>query len=113
MTCWSVLFPTESVHRTVIVYTRPLPFPARSALRLAVRSPVISQSGAVSPSPSPFSGSLLAIEMIWQVAYADGRLDSHEDYLVHKLATLLRLDHKQLIEAKLKILHGDFGGKSD
>jgi uncharacterized tellurite resistance protein B-like protein len=35
--------------------------------------------------------------------YADGKLDKHEDYLVHKLANLLRLTHKQLIEAKLKV----------
>jgi len=43
------------------------------------------------------------IEMIWHVAYADGNLDKHEDYLVHKLAKLLRLTHKQLIDAKLKV----------
>ena len=44
------------------------------------------------------------IEMVWQIVYADGRLDKHEDYLVHKLAKLLRLTHKQLIDAKLKII---------
>jgi len=43
------------------------------------------------------------VEMVWDVVYADGRLDKHEDYLVHKLATLLRLTHKQLIDAKLKV----------
>jgi uncharacterized tellurite resistance protein B-like protein len=43
------------------------------------------------------------IEMFWKVAYADGKLDSHEDYLLHKLAELLRLSHTQLIEAKLKV----------
>jgi uncharacterized tellurite resistance protein B-like protein len=43
------------------------------------------------------------IETIWMVIYADGRLEKHEDYLVHNLANLLRLDHKQLIDAKLKI----------
>ncbi len=43
------------------------------------------------------------IEIIWKVAYADGKLDKHEDYLVHKLAQLLRLDHTRLIEAKLKV----------
>jgi uncharacterized tellurite resistance protein B-like protein len=43
------------------------------------------------------------IENVWEIVYADGRLDKHEDYLVHKLANLLRLDHKQLIEAKLKV----------
>jgi uncharacterized tellurite resistance protein B-like protein len=47
------------------------------------------------------------IELVWKIAYTDGKLDKHEDYLVHKLAKLLRLTHKQLIEAKLKIIHGD------
>jgi len=46
------------------------------------------------------------LEMIWKIVYTDGRLDKHEDYLVHKLAKLLRLSHKQLIDAKLKIRHG-------
>ncbi|MEJ2363885.1 MAG: TerB family tellurite resistance protein [Deltaproteobacteria bacterium] len=45
------------------------------------------------------------IEMVWQIIYTDGTLDKHEDYLVHKLANLLRLSHEQLIEAKLKVLH--------
>ena len=44
------------------------------------------------------------IETIWRVAYADGHLDKHEDYLVHKLARLLRLTHDQLIAAKLKVI---------
>ena len=47
------------------------------------------------------------IETVWQVIYADGRLDKHEDYLVHKLAKLLRLSHKELIDAKLKIIHSE------
>ncbi len=42
------------------------------------------------------------IESIWQVIYADGRLDKYEDYFVHKLAGLLHVDHKDLITAKLK-----------
>ena len=45
------------------------------------------------------------IETVWQVIYTDGRLDKHEDYLVHKLAKLLRLSHQQLIDAKLKVLY--------
>ncbi len=43
------------------------------------------------------------IETVWSVAYCDGKLEKHEDYLVHKLAKLLRLTHKQLIDAKLKV----------
>jgi uncharacterized tellurite resistance protein B-like protein len=46
------------------------------------------------------------VEMLWRVVYADGKLDEHEDYLVHKLARLLRLSHKQLIAAKLKVSKG-------
>ncbi|MFQ5901360.1 MAG: TerB family tellurite resistance protein [Thermodesulfobacteriota bacterium] len=49
------------------------------------------------------------IEMIWKVVYTDKRLDKHEDYLVHKLAKLLRLSHKELIDAKLKVLRGSEG----
>lgn len=45
------------------------------------------------------------IETIWQLAYADGKLDKHEDYLMHKLTNLLNLPHKHLIDAKLKVLH--------
>ena len=47
------------------------------------------------------------MELIWKVVYADGQLDQHEDYLVHKVAKLLRLAHSQLIEAKLKVLGKD------
>jgi uncharacterized tellurite resistance protein B-like protein len=50
---------------------------------------------------------LKVIETVWKVAYSDGRLDQHEDYLVHKVAKLLRLSHKQLIDTKLKVLNND------
>jgi uncharacterized tellurite resistance protein B-like protein len=45
------------------------------------------------------------METVWRVAYMDGRLDKHEDYLMHKLANLLRLTHKELIDAKIRVLH--------
>ena len=44
------------------------------------------------------------IEMIWGVIYADGHLDQYEDHLAHKLATLLGLNHRQLIDAKVKVV---------
>ena len=46
---------------------------------------------------------LRIIKTVWRIAYTDGKLDKYEDYLVHKIAKLLRLTHKQLIEAKLKV----------
>jgi uncharacterized tellurite resistance protein B-like protein len=44
------------------------------------------------------------VELLWRLVYADGKLDAHEDYLMHKLGKLLRLQHRQLIAAKLKVL---------
>ncbi|MBN1832956.1 MAG: TerB family tellurite resistance protein [Deltaproteobacteria bacterium] len=44
------------------------------------------------------------IRIVWEIAYADGKLEKHEDYLLHKLAELLHLTHKQLIDAKLSVL---------
>ena len=47
------------------------------------------------------------IERLWRIVYVDGKMDEHEHYLMNKLSNLLRLSHKQLIDAKLKVLHGD------
>jgi uncharacterized tellurite resistance protein B-like protein len=41
------------------------------------------------------------IEMLWQVAYADGRLDPHEEHLLRKLAGLLYIPEADFIRAKL------------
>ena len=43
------------------------------------------------------------VEELWRVIYADGSLDAHEDYLIHKLARLLNLTNRQLIDAKIKV----------
>lgn len=47
------------------------------------------------------------MENIWRVIYADGRLDKYEDHIVHKLALILHVPHKTMIDAKLKYLPGD------
>jgi len=44
------------------------------------------------------------VELLWRVIYEDGRLDRYEDHLVHRIASLLNLTHKQLIDAKLKAM---------
>ena len=46
------------------------------------------------------------METLWRIVYVDGKLDKYEDYLMHKMELLLRLSHRQLIDAKKKILHG-------
>ncbi len=52
------------------------------------------------------------VEEIWRVVYADGKLDGHEDYLMHKFRKLLNLTHKQLIDAKVKVLDESRGSAS-
>ncbi len=42
------------------------------------------------------------IEMLWQVAYADGRVDQYEEHLLRKLAELLYVSQEDYIRAKLK-----------
>ena len=46
------------------------------------------------------------VETLWRIVYVDGKMDQHEHYLMNKLKNLLRLSQKQLIDAKLKVLHG-------
>jgi uncharacterized tellurite resistance protein B-like protein len=46
------------------------------------------------------------IERLWQIVYVDGKMDQYEHYLMNKVSNLLDLSHKQLIDAKLKVLHG-------
>lgn len=45
---------------------------------------------------------LAVMESVWRVIHIDGRLEGHEDHFAHKLANLLRLTHKELIDAKIK-----------
>lgn len=42
------------------------------------------------------------LESVWRIILLDGHLEAHEDHFVHKLANLLRLNHDELIDAKLR-----------
>lgn len=41
-------------------------------------------------------------ELMWRVAFADGRLDDHEVHLMRKIQKLLHIPHKRFIGAKLQ-----------
>lgn len=53
------------------------------------------------------------VETLWRIVYVDGKMDQYEHYLMNKLKNLLRLSQNQLIDAKLKVLHGDEGGAQE
>jgi uncharacterized tellurite resistance protein B-like protein len=44
------------------------------------------------------------VEMLWQVAYADGRLDPYEEALVRKIADLIYVPHRDFIRSKHRVL---------
>jgi uncharacterized tellurite resistance protein B-like protein len=44
------------------------------------------------------------IETLWKIVYADDRLHSLEDSLIHRLSRMLNLSHHQLIQAKKKVM---------
>lgn len=50
------------------------------------------------------------VELLWQVAWADGRIDRYEDYWVRKIADLLYVSHADFIRAKLRTQPGGAGG---
>ncbi|MBT9551735.1 MAG: TerB family tellurite resistance protein [Hydrogenophaga sp.] len=41
------------------------------------------------------------VEAMWQIAFADGHLDVHENHLISKVAGLLHVTHGEYIAAKL------------
>ncbi|MGD9006986.1 MAG: TerB family tellurite resistance protein [Desulfobacteraceae bacterium] len=44
------------------------------------------------------------MEILWRIVYVDGKMEPNEHYMMNKLSNLLRLSHKQMIDAKLKVL---------
>jgi len=46
---------------------------------------------------------LRVIEMLWEVALADSRLDKHEDHLVRRIADLLYVPHSDLIRIRNRL----------
>jgi uncharacterized tellurite resistance protein B-like protein len=47
---------------------------------------------------------LQVIEMLWQVALADGHLDRYEEALVRKVADLIHVPHRDFIQSKHRVM---------
>ncbi|NIR30565.1 MAG: TerB family tellurite resistance protein [Gammaproteobacteria bacterium] len=46
------------------------------------------------------------VELLWQVAYADGDIDKYEEHLIRKVADLIHLPHRAFIQAKHRAQQG-------
>jgi len=75
---------------------------ARAAVSLYEFTETIDKSLAVEDK-------IRIVEMLWEIAYADGDLDKYEEHLMRKLADLLHLSHRQLIQAKHRVLEASGG----
>ena len=42
------------------------------------------------------------MRFLWDIAYADGRIDKYEDYIIRKISNLLYVKHSDFIKAKLR-----------
>lgn len=42
------------------------------------------------------------LDLLWEVAHSDGKVDPHEEHLLRQLADLLHLSHADFIRGKLK-----------
>jgi len=42
------------------------------------------------------------VELLWRVAFADGRLDRYEEHLIRRIADLIHVPHSVFIQAKLR-----------
>ena len=49
-------------------------------------------------------GKIALVEQMWRVAFADGDLDGYEEYTIRKLADLFHLEHRDFMQAKLRVL---------
>ncbi len=49
---------------------------------------------------------LRVVELMWQVAYADAALSSHEQHVLRKIAELLHVPHGDYIAAKMRAQAG-------
>ncbi len=43
------------------------------------------------------------IESLWEIAFADKCLDKYEEHMVRKIADLIYVEHKDFIEAKIRV----------
>jgi len=51
----------------------------------------------------PYPQKVKVIEHLWEIAFADTSLDKYEEHMVRKIADLIYVEHKDFIDAKLRV----------
>ena len=50
-----------------------------------------------------YADKLDVLTRLWRVAYADGKLDKHEEHLMRRFSDLLHIPHRDWIQRKLQV----------
>jgi len=45
------------------------------------------------------------IEKLWQIAFADHKLDKHEEHVIRRIADLIHVAHSDFMKTKLKVMN--------
>jgi uncharacterized tellurite resistance protein B-like protein len=53
---------------------------------------------------APLDQRIEIVKTMWRIVYSDGRLTDLENYLVRKLAGLLGIEHRVMIDAKVAVI---------
>ena len=53
---------------------------------------------------APLADRIEIVKTMWRLVYSDGKLTDYEGYLVRKIADLLGLEHRVMIDAKSAVL---------
>ena len=59
----------------------------------------------------PYKDKVKVIEYLWEVALVDTHLDKYEEHMVRKIADLIYVDHKDFIEAKIRVKKRNSGSR--
>ncbi len=76
-------------------------------LRIAMTANDFQQFTSLINRELELSEKIRIIEYMWQVAYADGKIDAHENHLLRKIAGLLYIPHDDYIAAKMRAKPAD------
>lgn len=55
----------------------------------------------------PYEWRVELIELLWQVAYADERIDKYEEHLIRRVCDLLYVSHSEFIKRRNNVRDGD------
>ena len=96
----------QAIHRLIETY---YDIPSGQARELAVSAEQLADDATslypftrLINSECSLGDRISIVRMLWEVTYADGHVDAHEEHLVRKVADLLYVPHREFIRTRLQ-----------